>query len=181
MKYCSTCGALLARKIPNGDKVERFVCESCHTVHYQNPKVVAGCIPVWENKILLCRRAIKPRYGLWTLPAGFMENGETVEQAALRETFEEATANVVLKGLFSVVSIPEISQLYLMFRGELTDLNFAAGEESLDVALFSEPEIPWQDMAFSVMAHTLKAFFKDRATGQFGVHIVTLSNQNNIV
>jgi ADP-ribose pyrophosphatase YjhB (NUDIX family) len=121
VKFCSTCGASVSLRIPEGDNRERFVCTSCQTIHYQNPKIVAGTIPEWDGQILLCRRAIEPRYGLWTLPAGFMENGETTEQAAMRETWEEAGARIEILGLYSIFSIPHISQVYMLFRGELVD------------------------------------------------------------
>ena len=132
MIFCSNCGARLIRKIPPGDDRLRYVCESCATIHYQNPKIVAGCIPEWEGRLLLCRRAIEPRHGLWTLPAGFMENGETTEQAAARETWEEARARVGSMQLYGVFSIPHISQVYMMFRGVLLAEEFGPGPESLE-------------------------------------------------
>src|SRR5512135_3197993 len=130
MKYCSHCGAPLSHRIPDGDNRHRYVCDACGTVHYQNPRMVVGCLPVWEDKVLLCRRAIEPRYGLWTLPAGFMENGETTAEGAIRETREEAGARVELDGLYSLINVPDIDQVYLLFRGRLLDLDFAPGEES---------------------------------------------------
>lgn len=172
MKYCSECGsAKIVHKIPEGDNLPRYVCENCHMIHYQNPKIVAGCLPEWEDKLLLCRRAIEPRYGLWTLPAGFMENQESIEQAALRETREEAQARVKLAQLYAVYSVPHINQVHMLFRGQLTDLNFAAGTESLDVRLFSYNEIPWQELAFAVIVRTLKHYFADRAKGHFELHV----------
>ncbi|MCP4041496.1 MAG: NUDIX hydrolase, partial [Gammaproteobacteria bacterium] len=133
MRYCSNCGEPVVLRTPQGDNRQRFVCDSCHIVHYQNPKIVAGCLPEWEGKILLCRRAIRPRYGLWTLPAGFMEKGETVEEAAARETLEEARAKVTIGALFSLISLPRIDQVYLLFRGGLETPDFSSGEESLEV------------------------------------------------
>ncbi|MEM7020286.1 MAG: NUDIX hydrolase [Pseudomonadota bacterium] len=171
MKYCSNCAAELVQKIPPGDNMPRYVCESCGAIHYQNPNIIAGCLPVWEDKILLCKRAIEPRYGLWTMPAGFMENGETTEEAALRETFEEAKANVELTGLYLVQSIPQINQVYLIFRGDLKDLDFGPGEESLEVELFKEEEIPWDALAFPIVNKTLEYFFEDRTHSQFGIHV----------
>lgn len=165
----------MALKIPEGDSVPRYVCEKCHTIHYQNPKVVVGCLPEWEGNILLCRRAIEPRYGLWTLPAGFMENGETTEQGALRETYEEARASVHLAGLFAVFSIPHISQVYMMFHGTLNDLNFGPGPESIDVRLFSEAEIPWDKLAFPVVHRTLWYYLEDRRKGKFEIHVDNLT------
>ena len=167
MKFCSECGAAVERRIPVGDNRSRFVCARCETVHYQNPKVVAGCIPEWGDKILLCKRAIEPRYGLWTLPAGFMENEETTAEAAARETLEEASARVDIDGLYALFNLPHINQVYLLFRGRLRDLNFGPGEESLEVALFTEAEIPWDTLAFPVVRETLKWYFADRARGAF--------------
>lgn len=165
MKYCSQCGSEIELRVPAGDDRARHVCDVCGTVHYQNPKLVVGCIPEWEDKILLCRRAIEPRYGLWTLPAGFMENGETSQQGAARETLEEARARVEVNELYSLFNLPHINQVYLLFRSRLLDLDFAPGEESLDVRLFSESEIPWSEMAFPVIKETLSLYFRDRANG----------------
>jgi len=172
MNYCSYCGsAQLVHKIPEGDNLPRFVCEACHNIHYQNPKIVVGCLPEWEDKILLCKRAIEPRYGLWTLPAGFMENNETLEQGAARETWEEAQARLEQLSLYTVFSLPHISQVYMIFRAQLRDLTFAPGIESLDVRFFSQDEIPWDDLAFPVIQKTLTHYFQDRATGEFPVHL----------
>ncbi len=172
MNYCSHCGsAHLKHKIPEGDNLPRFVCENCHTIYYQNPKIIAGCLPVWEDKILLCKRAIEPRYGLWTLPAGFMENNETVEQAATRETWEEAKAEIEQLNLYTVISLPHASQVYMMFRANLQNLTFAPGSESLDVHLFAQDEIPWDFLAFPVIRRTLTYYFQDQVTEQFPVHV----------
>lgn len=172
MNYCSHCGsARLVLKVPAGDCLPRYVCEDCHTIYYQNPKIVTGCIPEWEDKILLCKRAIEPRYGLWTLPAGFMENKETLEQAAKRETWEEAQANVNQLSLYTVFSLPHISQVYIMFRASLGDLTFAPGYESLEVQLFTQDKIPWENLAFPVIHRTLTYYFQDRATGEFSLHL----------
>ncbi len=172
MKFCSSCGATVSICIPEGDNRERFVCASCQTIHYQNPKIVAGCIPEWDDKVLLCKRAIEPRYGLWTLPAGFMENGESTEQAAIRETMEEAGAVVDIESLYSLFSIPDISQVYMLFRGKLVDGRFAAGSESLECRLFTEQEIPWDELAFPVVKETLQRYFRDRAGNNgFPLHI----------
>lgn len=163
MKYCAECGQHVTLKIPPDDNRPRFVCDHCHTVHYQNPKLVLGTLPVWkengEVKVLLCRRSIEPRYGYWTLPAGFMENGETTSQAALRETKEESGSNVELQELFSMLNVPHVNQVHLFYRAKLLDLNYSAGTESLEVAMFSESEIPWNDIAFLTTYHTLKFFF----------------------
>ena len=162
MRFCSSCGAGVSLRIPEGDNRERYVCNSCATIHYQNPKIVAGCIPEWEGRILLCRRAIEPRYGLWTVPAGFMENGETTEQAAMRETWEEAGAQVEIHSLYTIFSIPHISQVYMLFRGGLRDGAFSAGEESLECELFHEDSIPWERLAFPVVKETLRRYFIDK-------------------
>lgn len=171
MKYCSSCAAPVVLKIPEGDNVPRYVCENCHAIHYQNPKIVVGCLPVWEDRILLCRRAIQPRYGLWTLPAGFMENGETTAQGALRETYEEARAAVQLDGLFAVFSLPHINQVYLMFHGVLENLDFGPGPESMEVRLFQEKEIPWPQLAFTAVQRTLRYYLGDRRGGEFKLHV----------
>ena len=170
MNYCSHCGNPVVLRIPEGDAILRHVCDSCQTVHYQNPKIVVGCIPAWEDKVLLCRRAIEPRHGFWTLPAGFMENGETTAQGALRETLEEANARVAIGSLYTLFNLPHISQVYMMFRGSLLDLDFKPGIESLEVALFSEQDIPWDNLAFSTIHSTLKYYFSDRRKGQFEFH-----------
>lgn len=167
MNYCHQCGKPVVKRVPEGDNQSRFVCDHCQTIHYQNPKIVAGAIPVIGDKILLCKRAIEPRYGFWTLPAGFMENGETVEQAAMRESMEEAHANIELEQLYSVFSLPHVNQVYMMFRARLLDENYAAGAESLEVKLFSEDEIPWDQLAFRTIHYTLKYFYADRRRGNF--------------
>lgn len=182
MNYCSECGATVTLKIPENDDRPRFVCDSCSTIHYQNPKIVAGALPVWGEQVLLCRRAINPRYGLWTLPAGFMENGETTEQAAARETREEANALVEKLQLYTVVSLPHISQVYMMYRAELPAPDaFSPGAESLETRLFREDEIPWENLAFLVVRKTLEYFFHDRKQGHFGVHNLALMPQKPIV
>ena len=171
MKYCSQCGAQLEFKVPEGDDRPRFICPECASIHYQNPKMVVGCIPVWEDRILLCRRAIEPRYGLWTLPAGFMENGETSQEGAARETLEEANARVAVGPLYSLFNLPHIDQVYMLFRGRLLDLDFHPGEESLEVRLFGESEIPWDALAFPVVTETLGLYFRDRAAGHANLRV----------
>lgn len=171
MNYCSNCGQALTEKIPAGDSRARHVCEACDTIHYQNPKIVAGCLPEWRGRLLLCRRAIEPRYGLWTLPAGFMENGESTEQAAVRETFEEACARVVDLQLYGVFSIPHISQVYMMFRAHLESGDFGPGAESLEVKLFEEHEIPWEELAFPVVRRTLERYYSDIRKQYFPVYV----------
>jgi ADP-ribose pyrophosphatase YjhB (NUDIX family) len=162
MKFCSQCGNPVIQRIPEGDSRLRFVCEQCQTIHYQNPNIVAGCLPVWGSQVLLCRRAIEPRLGFWTLPAGFMENGETIEQAARRETVEEACATVENLKLYMLVDVPHISQVHVFFRADLANLEFASGVESLEVRLFEEADIPWSELAFTTVRRALECFFADR-------------------
>jgi ADP-ribose pyrophosphatase YjhB (NUDIX family) len=178
MKFCSECAHPVTVAIPEGDNRPRYVCTQCGTIHYQNPKMVIGSIPVWEQdgefKVLLCKRAIEPRYGYWTLPAGFMENEETTGQAAVRETEEEAGANVELGNLFTLLNVAHVHQVHLFYLARLLDLDFAAGIESLDVRLFAEDEIPWDDLAFPTIRTTLELFFADRRKvlegGSYGFH-----------
>jgi ADP-ribose pyrophosphatase YjhB (NUDIX family) len=170
LKFCSYCAAPLARRVPPGDSLPRYVCDQCGIVHYQNPLLVAGTIPEHEGRILLCRRAIEPRYGYWTLPAGFMENDETVGAAALRETREEAGATIELGAPFTMVSVPRVNQVHVFFRARLVTLEFKPGEESLEVALFEESALPWKDLAFRTVALTLRHWFADRSRGSFGFH-----------
>ena len=178
MKFCSHCGSSdLEFRVPEGDTLKRYVCAACSTIHYQNPKVVVGCLPVWEDSVLLCKRAIEPRLGLWTLPAGFLENGETLTAGALRETFEEANARVEIEELYTTISLPHISQIYVMFRARLLDLDFGPGPESLDVRLFREDDIPWSDLAFRTITRTLRNYFLDRKLGAFPVHVSALDKR----
>jgi ADP-ribose pyrophosphatase YjhB (NUDIX family) len=156
--------------VPPGDSLPRDVCDACGNIHYQNPKLVLGSIPEWEGRLLLCRRAIEPRYGYWTLPAGFMENGESTGEAAARETMEEAGARIELQDAFSMISVPYVNQVHLFYRARLLDLEFKAGVESLEVALFEEARIPWKDIAFRTVGLTLKHWFADRSRGAFGFH-----------
>jgi len=170
MNFCNLCGEKLKFIIPPDDDRERFICEGCGHIHYQNPRMIVCTLPVYEDKILLCKRAIDPRYGLWTLPGGFMENDETTHEGAIRETQEEACANIELVEIYSLYNLPHINQVHLFFRANLLDLNFAAGTESLDVKLFTEDEIPWQQLAFIPVIETLKHFFQDRIRNVFPMH-----------
>ncbi len=172
MKFCSQCGAgELPWRIPEGDNRPRHVCGQCNEVFYQNPKIVVGSIPEWGDQILLCKRAIPPRYGYWTLPAGFMENAETTHEAAARETLEEANAEVEILELYTLMNIPHTSQVYLMFRARLLNLDVSPGTESLECALYREDEIPWDQLAFPTITHTLRLFFEDRRRAKFGTHV----------
>ncbi|GAA0791205.1 NUDIX hydrolase [Marinobacterium sediminicola] len=163
MKYCSCCGSPVSLKIPAGDNRERHVCDHCGQIHYQNPRIISGCLPVHGDKVLLCRRAIEPRYGYWTLPAGYMENGETTEEAALRETREEARAEVVLRQLYTLTSIIHVNQVQLIYLADLPEPRFGSSEETLETRLFSEEEIPWDRLAFTTIRNALRFYFADRA------------------
>ncbi|MDQ3196359.1 MAG: NUDIX hydrolase [Pseudomonadota bacterium] len=176
MKFCSNCGRAVVFKVPPGDNLPRYSCDACAVIYYQNPKIVVGCIPEWEDRILLCKRAIEPRYGLWTLPAGFLENGETTMAGAARETLEEACARVQIDTLYALYNLPHINQIYMLFRARLLDLDFRAGAESLEVKLYAEPDIPWQEIAFAAVRKTLLHYFEDRQAGRSGglVHIGTI-------
>ena len=175
MNYCSLCGGPVELRIPPDDNRKRHVCTVCGEVHYQNPKLIVGAFPEWEGQILLCRRAIEPRHGLWTLPAGFMENGESTVQAATRETLEEANARIAVGDLYSMYSLPYINQVHLLFRARLLDLDFGPGQESLEVRLFSESEIPWHEIAFRPVRFSLEYYFAERQSGNFSLHIGELA------
>ena len=178
MKFCSACGSdRIEFRIPEGDSLPRYVCSACGTIHYQNPKVVVGCIPEWEGRVLLCKRAIEPRHGLWTVPAGFLENAETVVAGAARETLEEANARVDVLAPYTMISLPNINQIYLIFRARLLDLDFSPGAESLDVRLYDEHEIPWEELAFRTVTRTLRNYFLDRKTGAFPTRVSTLERR----
>jgi ADP-ribose pyrophosphatase YjhB (NUDIX family) len=167
MKFCSNCGSPVAYAVPPGDDRARFICGGCGIIHYQNPRMVAGCIPAYGSQVLLCRRAIEPCYGKWTLPAGYLENGETVSACAARETREETGALVENLNPYLLYNICHIDQIYLMFLGRLTDLGSGPGKESLEVRLFTEDDIPWDQIAFRVITETLKTYFHDRPAGMF--------------
>jgi ADP-ribose pyrophosphatase YjhB (NUDIX family) len=171
MNYCSHCGGAIVLRVPAGDTLQRHVCERCGAIHYQNPKMVVGAIPEWEERILLCRRAIEPRAGLWTLPAGFMENAETTAEAAARETLEEACARVEIGDMFSLINVPHINQVHILYRARLLDLDFSPGHESLEVQLFAEADIPWEEIAFRTIGLTLRHYFEDRKAGRYGFHV----------
>lgn len=169
MKFCPACGSPVTLKIPDGDNRERHVCETCSTIHYHNPRVVTGVIAEYKDRILLCRRAIQPRQDFWTLPAGFLENGESTLHGALRECREEACAEVADTQLFGVFDIPHINQVYLFYRARLPQPKFATSAESNAVDLFDENDIPWNELAFPVIELALHNYLSDRRSGRFGV------------
>ena len=177
MKYCSRCAQKVVRKIPEGEDRERDVCPSCEEIFYVNPKIIVGCIPTVGDQVLLCKRAIEPRYGKWTLPAGFMENGETTAEGAAREMFEEAEARAVDMALYRIFDVPHISQVYVFYRCEVLDGHFGAGSESLESKLYSEADIPWDELAFPVVIEMLREFFEDRKTQEFPVRNSTIRYQ----
>ncbi len=174
MNFCPNCAAPLERRIPDGDHLPRFVCPACGTIHYQNPKLVAGCVPEHEGRILLCRRAIEPRRGFWTIPAGFMENDETLQQAAARECREEALARVEIGDPCAIVHVLHAHQVHVMFRARLSDPSYGVGVESLEVRLCTEQEVPWPELAFQSVAFTLRRYFEDRAAGKSELHFKTI-------
>ena len=170
MKFCCFCASPVVSRVPPGDNLPRWICDECGEIHYQNPTLVIGTIPEHGGRILLCRRAIEPRYGYWTLPAGFMENSETAAQGAARETLEEAGAHVELGAPFSMISVPRVNQVHLFYLARVVDLDFKPGEETLEVALWDEAKIPWAEIAFRTVGLTLKRWFADRGRGAFGFH-----------
>ena len=170
MKFCSNCGQAVSTKIPEGDHLPRFVCDACSTIHYQNPRIIAGCIPEWEGKLLLCRRAIEPRRGFWTIPAGFMENGEAVQDAAAREAQEEALADVEIGSLAAMVNVIRAHQVHIVFRARLRNTDFGVGPESLEVGLYEERDIPWAEIAFLSVEFALRRYLEDRAAGRELAH-----------
>ncbi len=181
MKFCHHCGGTVLQRIPDGDDKLRYCCTSCDVIFYQNPKNIVGTVPTFEHKVLLCKRAIEPRRGLWTLPAGFMENGETTLAGAIRETAEEAGARVKVQqnNLYTLFNLPYINQVYLFFRAELQDLNFNPGAESLEVELFSQDQIPWSEIAFPVVRSTLEHYFEDLPKNTFPVRMFDVHYDGN--
>lgn len=174
-RFCRYCGSPTRIRIPEGDHLPRQVCDQCGTVHYDNPLLVVGCVPEHEGRILLCRRAIEPRRGYWTVPAGFMENGETMAEGAARECLEEAEARVDIGALLAIVDLPDARQVHVFYRAQLPDGRYGVGEESLESSLFREEEIPWQDIAFRSTTFALRCHLADRAAGTSGqVHCTTL-------
>jgi ADP-ribose pyrophosphatase YjhB (NUDIX family) len=170
MKFCSQCGQPVELRVPDGDHLPRYVCPACNTIHYQNPKLVVGCVAVHAGRILLCKRAIEPRLGYWTVPAGFMELGETLQAAAARESLEEALATVEIGGLLAIVNVVHAHQVHVMFRARLARPEFGAGHESLEAGLYLPPQIPWAQIAFPSVEFALRRFLEDEARGVEGLH-----------
>lgn len=178
MKFCSNCGNEVDYRIPEGDNRPRFICDSCRTIHYQNPKIVVGCIPEWEGRILFCRRAIEPRKGKWTLPAGYLENQETLAEGAKRETLEESMAYVDILSPYAMFNLPFIDQIYLMFRAQLKDTRFGPTPESSEVQLMTDEEIPWDDLAFNVIRKILSLYIEDRREGVYTFQMGDISRHD---
>ncbi len=174
IKHCRSCGAATQYRVPVDDNRERAVCTACGEVHYENPLNVVGTVPVWGDQVLLCRRNIEPRYGLWTLPAGFMELGETTAEGAVRETVEEAGARIELEGLFTLLNVARVGQVHLYYRARLLDTDFAPGPETIETQLFLEHQIPWEHLAFHTVRETLRHYFADRGQGHFGLHVADI-------
>ena len=177
MSFCIQCGHPATQKKPLGDQKDRAVCDNCGKIHYENPKVICGALVTHDHRVLLCRRAIEPRYGLWTLPAGYMELFETMEQGAARETREEAEAEIQSPQLYCMYNIPRIGQIYVLFRAQLLDGQFGAGDESIECALFEEKDIPWTELAFPSVERTLRHYFADRQQQHFPIHLETLGSR----
>ncbi|MBU2408182.1 MAG: NUDIX hydrolase [Gammaproteobacteria bacterium] len=177
IKHCKNCGASVVYRVPDdGDTRERAVCPACHTIHYENPLNVVGTIPVLGDRLLLCKRNIEPRWGKWTLPAGFMELGESTAQGAARETDEESGAHYELEGLFAIMSVVRVGQVHLFYRARLLDDRFDPGHETIEAKLFTEDEIPWEEIAFRTVREALRLFFEDRRRGAFDrVHTMDIA------
>jgi ADP-ribose pyrophosphatase YjhB (NUDIX family) len=176
IKHCRNCGATVAYRVPDdGDTRVRAVCPECETIHYENPLNVVGTVPHWGDKVLLCKRNIEPRWGKWTLPAGFMELGETAAEGAMRETDEEAGAKIEMESLITLISVPRVGQVHMYWREKLLSDQFAPGHETIEARLFSEGEIPWDEIAFKTVHETLKAYFADRREGASGFHVLDIS------
>jgi len=175
IRHCRACGAPTQYRTPDEDNRDRAVCTACETIHYENPLNVVGTVPVLDGRVLLCRRNIEPRYGLWTLPAGFMEIGETTEEGALRETVEEAGARVELEGLYSILNVVRVGQVHLFYRARMLDTDFVPGPESLEARLFTEDEVPWDEIAFRTTKKTLEFYFADRREGRWAFHAADIA------
>jgi ADP-ribose pyrophosphatase YjhB (NUDIX family) len=175
IKYCKECGSAVVYRLPDdGDTKERAICTRCNTIHYENPLNVVGTVPHWGDKVLLCKRNIEPRWGKWTLPAGFMELGETTAEGAARETDEEAGSQFEMQGLFSLLNVTRVGQVHIFYRARLLSEHFAPGAETIEARLFSEDEIPWDEIAFRTVKETLERYFADRRNGHYGLHVVDI-------
>lgn len=178
LKHCSSCGEEVVYRLPDdGDNKLRAVCTACHTVHYENPLNVVGTVPVWGDEggqVLLCKRNIEPRKGKWTLPAGFMELGETTLEGAARETLEEAGAEFEMQALFALMNVTRVGQVHLFYRAKLLSAHFNPGTETMEARLFSESDIPWDELAFKTVRETLIRYFSDRRAGAFGFHVLDI-------
>jgi ADP-ribose pyrophosphatase YjhB (NUDIX family) len=177
-RFCTYCGGPTLVQVPRGDTRPRRVCPACNVVHYENPLVVVGCVPEHEGRILICRRAIEPRRGYWTVPAGFMENGETLEHGAARECIEEALADVDILSPLALVNVPEAHQVHVFFRARMRSAQHGAGEESLEAMLVDPADIPWQDIAFPSTRFALERHLADRAAGTEDIHVTTLTRRD---
>jgi ADP-ribose pyrophosphatase YjhB (NUDIX family) len=177
MKFCPDCGQPLEVRIPEGDHLPRHVCRACSSIHYQNPKIIVGCVPEHSGRILLCRRAIEPQLGYWTIPAGFMENNETLQQGAARESREEALAEVEVGSPLAIVHVLHAHQVHVMFRARLAEPLFGIGEESLEVELYRPEDIPWQEIAFPSVRFALEHFIDDRRTGREELHFTAIDRR----
>ena len=175
IRFCRACATAVTYRVPADDNRERAVCPACGTVHYENPLNVVGTVPVWGEQVLLCKRAIEPRYGLWTLPAGFLELGETTAQGAIRETIEEAGAQIELGPLFTLLNVVRVGQVHLFYRATMTSPALDPGSETLEARLFREDEIPWDQIAFRTVRETLQLFFADRARSHFEIHVADIA------
>ena len=175
IQHCKQCGTAVVYRVPDdGDTKERAVCPSCGTIHYENPLNVVGTVPHWGDKVLLCKRNIEPRFGKWTLPAGFMELNETTAEGAARETDEEAGAQFEMEGLFSLLNVVRVGQVHLFYRARLLSDQFNPGTETIEARLFTEDEIPWDELAFRTVKETLERYFADRKAGAFGMHCIDI-------
>jgi ADP-ribose pyrophosphatase YjhB (NUDIX family) len=174
MKFCSNCAHPVSFSAVEGEHIPRFHCVRCNVIHYVNPKVIVGCLPIWEDKVMLCKRGIEPQYGLWNIPGGFMENDETTEEGAVREMYEETLGRVRVIGLHTVFNVVVVNQVHLHYLVEMVDLDYSLTPESIDIQLFTEAEIPWQDVAFASSKFALKKYFEDRKNNTRNTHIGSL-------
>jgi ADP-ribose pyrophosphatase YjhB (NUDIX family) len=173
MKFCSNCGTSIKFGVLPNEHLPRYYCDACGVIHYINPKIIVGCLPIWEDKVMLCKRGIEPQYGLWNIPGGFMENDETVEHGAMREMEEETHGKVKMIGLHTIYNVIPVNQVHLHFLVDMVDLNYALTDESIDIQLFKEEDIPWSEIAFASSRFALKKYFEDRKQGVRKTHLGT--------